>query len=182
MARALIGKSTGPKVQLDDDCGATTYCDGVAVASDGTSPVISGNSIVGYLPTLALVQRVRSAIDEDGIPVFDWAELQSGKAIMYEKRDEWDAEVGATVVRARMMLSNTEDVTMVPETAVVLEDTDPVVAWNVQSSTVFPDRIELEAQRIWREASGEQDEVIEVFDGGDAFTEEWDVYFDSGGA
>lgn len=156
MARAIIGTGSGygssPKVRLDDDCGATKPC-GYGSGGPGGSPDDPGTGELDHLPILSVMLRQRVAYDIDGVPEFDWVALSTGKATLYEVREEWDAVAGATVVKASMIIPNTKHIDMVPETAVIMEAKTDYM-WAITAATVTVDRITVVAYRVWREVPG----------------------------
>lgn len=156
MARAIIGTGSNgygsaPKIRLDDDCGAKGACGCGTGPGDGTGG--GDDSVIGVLPVLQIVLRQRVGYTDDGVPMFDWVPLSEGPAFAYEERTEWDAEAGATVIKAKMVIPNVRNIDMVPETAMVRERSSDTV-WEITATAVFPDRIAVEAYRVWREVPG----------------------------
>lgn len=186
MARAIIGSRGPSRALLDDDCGARKSC-GAPKPADAAPGAPGGD--LGILPVLRVIYRHRTGYDPDeGTPVFGWKTVIEGRAFVFEERKEWDAAAGVTMVKARMTIGNTEHVE-VPETAVVKEPATGLI-WDIEQTTAFPDRLEILASRVWREAVSAADvepPLIEddspiIIDGGDASTEDYDEDLDGGGA
>lgn len=180
MARAIIGTGNGfgsaPKIKLDDDCGAVRGC-GCGTHGTGEGPEGPGAGELDHLPMLAILLRQRTGYDADGVPEFDWVEITKGRSIVYEVREEWDADIGATVVKARFVIPNPKQIDLVPETAIVVEKAEDLM-WSIKTTKVTPDRIEIGGYRVWREVTGQPETLDEIWDGGRSGTTLWDQVID----
>lgn len=153
MSRAIIGTGTGygsaPKVRLDDDCGARTPCSPCA----GGAPGPGEDDGLSAFPVLQVLLRKRIGYDDDGVAMFDWITMLEGRAFVYEQRKEVDAEAGATLIHMRAILPNRQRLDHLPETSVV-QEVGSDVRWEIDTSAVLPDRVEVTGHRVWREVPG----------------------------
>ena len=97
-----------------------TRFDPVPVTTDEDPPLDPAAQVN---PVLTVALRTRTGFDDDGVPQFAWNDLVTGIAILWQGREEFDAEAGLTLVKATatMLFGGTEQVT---ESCMVTRDDD----------------------------------------------------------
>lgn len=119
-----------------------TAADPVPVAVDeDPAPTV----VTEVNPRLTVRRRIRNGFDDDGVPLFGWADVVTAEALLFEERDEYDADAGLTQVKARAVLLYEGDVEVV-ESAVVVRDDG--VRYRVLAVRQTPGRLEFDLARV----------------------------------
>ena len=90
----------------------------VALADDMPSTVQVSTDVH---PNVTVKQRNRTGFDDDGNPQFEWVDVVTGDAIVWEMRTDWDPDQGVTVIKGQCTILYDGDLT-VTESAVVEEN------------------------------------------------------------
>lgn len=131
------------KVVLHDDPMALRRRAGISESwLAGDCPVVDP---VQVNPTLTVRRRWRTGYDEDGNPEFDWADVVTGVAILWEERTELDDVAGVTHIVARTVILYDGDEEVV-ETSIV--ESSHGGLFRVLSVAQTPDRIEMKLERL----------------------------------
>lgn len=128
---------------LDDDCPCTVAGSGGEIPVD---PPPDG------MWAFEILLRERTGYDEDGTPQYDWVPLTRAAALLFEEREEYDAEAGLTLVKALLKIRYTGP-RVVTETAMAVRDDG--VKYRVVRVDQFPDRLEFQMRRIDQQTTGE---------------------------
>lgn len=125
-----LGRMSVP-AGLDDDC---------ADCGDGGAPV-------SLYPLLTIRERFAAGFDEAGNPKWNWADVVKDQGmIAYEERNEVDDRAGLTVVVATMVFLYPFSSPAIRESATVR--TSDGYRWRITGLKRFPDRLQLETERI----------------------------------
>lgn len=151
MARAMLRDDYGarlnrPGIALDDDS-RTSVPAGLRPFPDTTGPNDPVESPNRVNPLVTVRQRYQTGYDFDGNPEFGWNPLVTGvEAIQFDSRHESSDSTGLTVVKSTVTLLYSRDLPNVHETATVT--TDDGLLWQVTAVERFPDRLQLEIERL----------------------------------
>jgi hypothetical protein len=139
-------RAPGSSGALLDDDGRSSVQAGLAPANDTTVPGEVGTVNV-VNPLVTVRQRFQTGYDVDGNPEYGWHDLVVDReAITFESRTENSDSAGLTVVKSTVVFLYPADQPPVRETATVL--TSNGYRWQITGLERFPDRLQLELERI----------------------------------
>ena len=145
------GLTSSVSAVLDDDRPCDTPAPNVLLGvvtpgPDGKLPDAGpGDQAPEGMWTFTLRQRRRTGYTEDGTPKLQWVDFLRAPALLFEERDEFDAQSGQTLVQAQLKLPY-RGPEVVRETIVAVRSDG--VTYRVVSVDQLPDRLELDMRRI----------------------------------
>lgn len=83
-------------------------------------------------------------LDADGTPQWQWLDVVSGPALMFESRKELNDATGQTLVLARAVLGWSGDRDAPHETAVAIDSRGH--RWQITSVVALPGRLEMQME------------------------------------
>lgn len=133
-------------VRLDDDvrsAGKTVLAPDVDETVPGSLPA-PGPKIN---PLVTVRERFATGYDEDGNPMWSWADVISDQsAISFEEREEVSDVSNLTVQTATLLILYPYSAPAIRESATVL--TDDGRRWDITGITRLPDRLQLKVERL----------------------------------
>lgn len=133
------------QVALDDDgCAPCRLSSGLGPAEQTETDPGS------VLPVLTVRLRERTGYDDDGNPKFSWTTVAEGPAIVFTRREEFDADAGFTQVFATGLVMYDGDLE-IPETASVVDDDGTL--WRVLAVRQQPGSLGFDLERIAAETT-----------------------------
>jgi hypothetical protein len=136
----------GSSGSLLDDDGRSSVPTGI---SDTPGPGVPGEDTGGGTvnPLVTVRQRLQAGYDDDGNANWVWADVvRDQEAIMFTARDEVSNAAGIVTVKATVQFLYGGHMPTIRETASV--KTSDGLVWSVAGSERFPDRYQLDLERI----------------------------------
>lgn len=133
------------RVRLDDD----SYPSAVPTRLDDDCADCGGGELPAdsIYPLLTIRERFSSGFDEDGNPMWMWADVVKDKSmISFETRTEKDDRAGITEVVADMVFLYPFSEPLIRESATVR--TSDGYGWRITKIVRFPDRLQVTGNRI----------------------------------
>lgn len=153
MARAMLHddykfyRASGTGIALDDDSRSSVPAgiNGIGYGDHVPGSPVTNPTVVNPLVTVR--QRYLKGTDEDGNPEYGWHTLfEDREAIRFESRSEVSDSTGLALVKSSVTVLYPADQPLVRETATVL--TNDGNRWQVTKVERFPDRLQLDMERI----------------------------------